>query len=412
MGGRGLRGMIDGVAEAQSIQVSASIGRVDVPSKAENSRRRDVHDPALDGLRGLAILGVVLNHSTFQIARPPGGVHALVYNWVQSGWLGVDAFFVLSGFLITGILVDARGDGARPRDRYFSAFYARRVLRIFPLYYLFLVGALLVWRVPTPRGAWGYWTYLANIMFVAAGPAPLSLAQLWSLPVEEQFYVVWPLAIAWTARRLRVPLCLAIILVSWVLTVAMTRAGEHTAAYLLTPTRAYALALGAFAALALRDPSLRRAVESWAKWVGLTAAAGLAVILSTPAFMNGTGWWSVDLESPLAAVLTASCIVAIMSGRRQLPLRRVLAWPPLVSCGVYSYAMYLLHMPVAIGVGMAVHSVWPSGVRAGSLLVVGSVVLLTWAVGWLSRRLVEQPFLSLKRFVPMPGSGLGAVPIL
>src|SRR5215475_2056891 len=102
----------------------------------------DRHVRAFDGLRGIAIVLVLLRHVGEDLpARRLGGV---VDAALSAGWLGVDVFFVLSGFLITGILLDARGDAAAPADGYFRRFYARRALRIFPLYYLFLAVTILI----------------------------------------------------------------------------------------------------------------------------------------------------------------------------------------------------------------------------------------------------------------------------
>src|SRR6187401_1524909 len=143
-------------------------------------RREAGFIPALDGLRGVAIILVMLHHLT--LYRPTAGIGGLIGDVLFFGWSGVDLFFVLSGFLITGILIDARG-----AERYFTTFYARRTLRIFPLYYLVLflafvvlpkfptVYSVLAGQVDVPPAEqvdlpqWPYWLYLTNVSIAARG---------------------------------------------------------------------------------------------------------------------------------------------------------------------------------------------------------------------------------------------------
>jgi len=165
------------------------------------------HVPALDGLRGLAILLVLARHTANEL-QPGRGLDVAVKRVLQVGWSGVDLFFVLSGFLITGILLDARGG-----RHYFRNFYMRRSLRIFPVYYgsLFVTFAVLPFFVATPlfavlqRNQLWYWTYLVNVLSPLTGGTgtPYNTAHLWSLAVEEQFYLLWP-AVVWVSgpRRL------------------------------------------------------------------------------------------------------------------------------------------------------------------------------------------------------------------
>ena len=171
--------------------------------------------PALDGLRGIAIILVMLHH--FTNYRPTSGIDGLIGSVVFFLWTGVDLFFVLSGFLITGILLDSRGS-----ERYFTTFYARRTLRIFPLYYLVLfvafvvlpqfpaVNAVLTGQVDLPP-QWPYWLYLENFSIAARGWVHGWVDVGWSLAIEEQFYLVWPLVIWLCPPRLLALLCAAII---------------------------------------------------------------------------------------------------------------------------------------------------------------------------------------------------------
>ncbi|MBD0321145.1 MAG: acyltransferase, partial [Gemmatimonadetes bacterium] len=175
---------------------------------AANPLRLRGHLPALDGLRGVAVALVVLLHFTLFV--PAGPVESFFSRGVGTGWMGVDLFFVLSGFLITGILYDSRDSPA-----YFRNFYARRSLRIFPLYYAYLFAIFAV----LPRvqaGAAGpaeesariwVWTYLSNVLFARGGweVMPGHTTHLWSLAVEEQFYLLWFAAVVMAPRRWLLP---------------------------------------------------------------------------------------------------------------------------------------------------------------------------------------------------------------
>ena len=186
-----------------------------------------------------------------------------LYHLSKSGWIGVDLFFVLSGFLITGILCDTR-----EAPGYFRYFYARRVLRIFPLYY----GFLLVWTMllawfpvfttgPAARLAgqqWWYWLYLANLHIgFASGPTPGEPTVFWSLAVEEQFYLLWPLVVAHLSRARLQAACLG----SWrslCLLVSRgmspSRPSDRPRPCTSDPTRMDALATGALLAVLAREP--------------------------------------------------------------------------------------------------------------------------------------------------------------
>ena len=212
--------------------------------------------PVLDGWRGFAILVVILHNGGFiayELDGPSGLVVVLTNTVLASGWVGVQLFFVLSGFLITGILVDTAG-----APRFFRSFYLRRTLRIFPVYYAFLAVYFLV--VPLlPGGAppgegqladqlW-YWTYLSNWLPLLEHPSgPLN--HLWSLAVEEQFYLVWPLLVVVSGRRF------PWVVLFFVVAAPLSRLGMHRAGlepeylYHFTNARADALAIGALVALA------------------------------------------------------------------------------------------------------------------------------------------------------------------
>jgi peptidoglycan/LPS O-acetylase OafA/YrhL len=321
---------------------------------------------------------------------------------LASGWLGVDVFFVLSGFLITGILLDARGETDQLADGYFRNFYARRTLRIFPAYYLFLVVVLCVGRPPMPHGTWWYWAYLTNVLIARHGwpDGTWETGHLWSLAVEEQFYLVWPAIIAWTPRRHLSALCLCLIVAAVTLRALLVYHGAALAGYVLMPARADTLVLGATLAIALRSgPRVRDAVTRAAPLVGSIALGALGVLFVTHGLDHRLSVGGLVLGSAAAAVATAACITRIGCGGR---IRRVLEWGPLVSFGTYSYAIYLVQLPLRGAVDYWFRdrlATWApmQAVAAEGLLLAGG----SWCIAWVSWRLVERPMLSLKRYVPM-----------
>jgi peptidoglycan/LPS O-acetylase OafA/YrhL len=226
------------------------------------------HLTAMDGVRGLAIFAVLLYHGTVGSIRAKGFGLLLLGSIFHMGWLGVDLFFGLSGFLITGILLDTTHD-----PRYFRTFYLRRALRIFPLYYGILL-AFAVLTIPLAirwNGTAGYLLlYLQNYigygrLTLATRFMPIHLEHLWSLAVEEQFYLIWP-AVVWVFRREGNVIGAALFVVIACPTLRyfyFDHGGFLQSAYLWTPFRADALAWGAIAAwLARYRP----------RWVGAVGA--------------------------------------------------------------------------------------------------------------------------------------------
>ena len=239
------------------------------------------HIPALDALRGVAVLAVLLYHFGSHTA-PEGTVGRLTSTLLRLGGSGVDLFFVLSGFLITGILYDSKG-----RGRYFRDFYVRRSLRIFPLYYVVLIGGLLVLPAlgvgvdagPASDRPW-LWVYGTNAVQATRGAYVFGwFDHFWSLAVEEHFYLVWPLVIAALGRRAAMGASLGCVATAVVSRWALVANGDHAiAAYVATPCRLDALAVGAFLALAARGPGGigRPVAVGDAEPAGLRGAARLA----------------------------------------------------------------------------------------------------------------------------------------
>src|SRR4051812_15765629 len=225
----------------------------DAASHAHKARKAQ-HIPALDGVRGLAILLVLIFHfSQLGYTPNPTGFRAVLQKATAAGWIGVDLFFVLSGFLITSILVEAKGS-----QGYFRNFYMRRVLRIFPLYYGVLavaavLGLVFYDRLPQEyRNVFHYqgglWAYLQNFIRIDW----MGFTHFWSLAVEEHFYLVWPALVFFLSRRAAMGVCVALIAAAIAIrTGRVLNHAEIEATYTWTFCRMDCLAIGSLLALAI-----------------------------------------------------------------------------------------------------------------------------------------------------------------
>ena len=363
--------------------------------------------PALDGLRGIAILLVMVHHLT--IYRPVDGVDKWIASIPLIGWCGVDLFFVLSGFLITGILIDTRGS-----RRYFTSFYARRTLRIFPLYYLVLFLALVVLPL-TPAlhlalvgpyelpPLWPYWLYLTNFSIADRGLVHGLLDVAWSLAVEEQFYLVWAIVVWLCPPRLLGPLCAAIIVVEPVTrAVALANGTPVLSVYVLTWFRLDGLATGALLAWLMR----RGLMPSLDRWLPAASIAGGAALIAV-IVMSGDAWWYRGWMQLAGYSLIALLGGAMVVGAISRPADH--AWPRLLSTGwlrafgKYSYCMYLTHLPVMRTVekyGFDPNEFEIVAPWIGQGLFYGASIGPTFAIAWLSWRYFEAPILRLKEKFP------------
>jgi peptidoglycan/LPS O-acetylase OafA/YrhL len=313
----------------------------------------DARVPGLDGLRGVAVLLVLMNN--LYPGYPQPYWDRIAYIVSNTGWMGVDLFFVLSGCLITGILLDTKRD----KD-YFRNFYARRVLRIFPLYF----GFLLVWVAIVSLSHWfdpraarsfldnqgWYWSYLANLKIAFRGWGDgLEPGGFWSLAVEEQFYLLWPLVVLASPPRRLVWICVGMIAtalllrVGWTLFVPGKQA--HLAVYVATPSRMDGLAAGALVAIGLRY-GLADRLRRWAP-----AVAAVTTFLLGALFVWRKGLPAGDpVVQTVGFTLIAACAAAYVTLAITLPAgsraQRVFAHPVLRFFGWYSYGIYVLQMPI------------------------------------------------------------------
>jgi peptidoglycan/LPS O-acetylase OafA/YrhL len=347
----------------------------------------------LDGLRAFAIIPVMLHHCW------PTGVW---WSFVgEAGWMGVDLFFVLSGYLITGILLKSKGEKNGYRQ-----FLGRRALRIFPLYYLCLAlfTAVAIFRPDhaswEAMKAWGgvgwFVVYLGNIhaAWMNSLPPVLSFATLWSLQVEEQFYLLFPIAVALLSlpnlRRFLIGCGIAAPLLRSAL--AIFAAHKSVAGYVLMPCRMDALAMGGILAILFRSGA--RPQASHAR-VACTMSAAVAAGLFFAALWHHPGATAYDpvMRSVGYSVVDFTCasllcwILLSPTGA----FTRVLRWRALVYTGQIAYGLYLLHEPVSwmarrlLG-NIETHSVFSVPITfAASFLAAG--------ISW---RFFESPFLALK----------------
>jgi len=315
--------------------------------------------------------------------------------------MGVDLFFVLSGFLITGILLDAIGQPARI---FYGNFYARRFLRLAPALCLFLVALFYLFpavglltasesRELGERQGW-YWSYLVNV-FVAIKhgfeSTPAGTAPLWSLSVEEQFYLVWPFLIARVRTPVRVRnLSIATVLVAMGLRALGWQLGHGgVVTYVLTFTRADALAWGALLAALLRMPN---GEETIARLRLPLLAIGAALLTIVANIDPEWPWWQgLPMQTigfpGLAMGFTGLVAFAITRPSRWL------AWRPLRTVGTYSYALYLWHSTVLVLLERVTQVHGVLFVPFGAL-----VCTIPVALSWIA---VERPALRLKRLFPM-----------
>lgn len=350
----------------------------------------------LDGLRALAVLAVISFHYTL------GTVWKNAITGL--GWAGVDLFFVLSGFLITSILL-----ASRERPHYFSTFYARRTLRIFPIYYCLLLVYLLAavaWGGPQ---SWTYWAmqafYLSSVVAYFHGwlfQAPVfvyaGLAVLWSLSIEELFYLLWAPVVRWVRPARLWPLLAAVILTAPVLRFALhTRAFPE---YEFLPARFDSLAWGAALALLLRrQPQDRQALPQRLRGLGW-CAGGAFVLLAVATGGSRSNLWMATFGYSLLAIAFAALIGwTVLRAGSATPLCRFLRWRPARRLGTVSYTTYLVHYPVLALVGAAATAWWgldPSrsvaGVFGRDVLSLVLALLLA-AASW---RWLESPLLRLK----------------
>ena len=351
--------------------------------------------PQLDGLRGVAIGLVLLHHFIYQFHAPMAEPLAtIVLSIANLGWSGVDLFFVLSGFLIGGILADARES-----DMYYSTFYIRRAFRILPLYlFLIFVGFLFIKIggnhvgtkevVPLHTAPWIYYmTFTQNFYFARHADAIWFLQVTWSLAVEEQFYLILPLLVRRVNRDKLLAVVVGLVVFFGLLRSVLYWHGDINTmqCYVLPFCRFDSLFIGVACALLLRD-------HIWVSWLQnhprlLQAATAL---FGCSFFLMDHYLWGRNLLLHTAGFTVVgifyACLMLSVLTQPHTLISRALSLGPLIRLGIVSYCIYLIHGPVLIIVeqivkpklGLSVTEVWVViglSVAATLLLAQGS-----WAI--------------------------------
>lgn len=355
----------------------------------------------LDGLRGFSLLFIVTFHSLI-VANP---TYVDWFGLVSWGHATLDIFFVLSGFLITAILLKAKGSVG-----YFRNYLTRRALRIFPAYFV-VIGLIFivlphfseVFYNSSTREEWlWYALYLQNVKTSLEGwPEYWYIAHLWSMSVEEQFYLLWPFAVAWLNRKQLIRLCVVIMGVSLLCKAIIMLIGDPGKfAHTSTLTRMGAIAMGAILASVERSTLAR--ILPYRGWIILAATAlyFVFIIVQPTIINNGVG----RLIAFMVSILVPALVIALIVLNR-LPqlMQRILSHPILLSMGTLSYGAYLLHYPIA-GLLYEHNADWLVPAMNNSPNLVGLmftliVFFVTLSAAKLMYHLIELPALKAKRHV-------------
>ena len=341
--------------------------------------------PQLDAIRGIAIVVVVI-HNLHGLNFPP---LSLVTKY---GWMGVDLFFVLSGFLITGILLDTN-----PSEHYFRNFYARRGLRIWPLYYAVLLFMFVIVPLLRPQDAgelfqrstpwWSYLVFLQNFLVSAPSLAAGPLGVSWSLAVEELFYLVWPFFVRYlSTERLQI--------IAWVVLLGspglrLDFLARHWIIYSNPFCRLDGLMAGALVAILVRKSRFAPGRLLKVAWVVFLVAVPLAITTAAYEVM----WLAFSMAAAASAAFVYLGLFEASAWFRALVTNRFL-----IFTGTISYALYLLHK-IPDDAFKRLH--WK---EAHPVLGFWTIVFISYMLAVASRYLLEKPFLNLKRFFETPSN--------
>jgi len=327
----------------------------------------------LDGLRGIAAVLIVAYH--------------LFTDYLPGCWAAVDVFFVLSGFLITGIVLQHGLSW-----RFLTAFYLRRGLRIWPIYYL-VIAILLLCRLGNSASLPYYLTYTQHLPWYWGSEMPswLLMQHTWTLALEEQFYLIWPVMVLLAGRRMSGVLAVGLAAIAILARVAGVN-------WWLLAGRCDGFALGGLLAVILADPNAETGHKRAMTWgVGLGALASLLVVLmaATGRLFDVGGPITMGVRTTVAS-LASFALVAFLICHAGHPLFALLRSRPLVYLGTISYGIYLYHHPIVLSSQPLGNLI---GVAPGPALYAIECAL-TLGIATLSWHLIERPILRLKDRIP------------
>ncbi|MEZ2218639.1 acyltransferase family protein [Rhizobium sp. RCC_161_2] len=346
----------------------------------------NTRDRQLDGLRTFAVAMVLYAH----FVAADGNF------W---GHLGVRLFFVISGFLITRLLLDARSAVQYEPSAALKSFYIRRALRIFPPYFAML-GFVWFVNLEGARGSLKWHAlYLSNYWYAIRDQwTPWVLCHTWSLSIEEQFYIVWPLVMLLAPRRMIERICVAVIVCSIAYRLCWPLTGTPSLMRDLLPSASMdALAAGALLA------AYRGRTDAWPQWMRLswmplTVAAVITLWLRsepTTPLLDWTVWIGSEVFPLVPLVMLVGCCSSGLGG----PIGRLLELPPIMTIGRISYGIYLFH-PIVLSLIVKAQPWIPVNVseQGPARFVIGSTATLILAsISW---AFFEKPLNSLKRYFP------------
>ncbi len=358
------------------------------------------HIPALDGIRGLAIVLVLLYHcfpSLYKIGT-------------ELGWIGVDLFFVLSGFLITGILLETKS-----RPYYFQTFFVRRVLRIFPLYYFFLIVFFLVLPLFTTKEwlkgyqylyenqIW-YWLYVPNWLIVVDNQwPPVSkpiLNHFWSLAIEEQFYLFWPFVVYFVNKKVLKNICLYLILQSLIIRNIILSTGQNDfITYVFTFARLDPICVGSLCAVLIREEGMKIYIERITPFVLFVSVFLLGGIILLSKNLTLTNPYFIRIGYLLIAFMFGSFLIYALSKKNLINTvtqTGILRWFGKYSYGIYIYhwSFYVLFNPFFLEQFSFINNLSWRGMASS---IVSTIIILLISV--LSWHLFEKHILKLKGII-------------
>ncbi len=357
--------------------------------------------PELDGIRGIAILFILVWHYLLgEVGAPPP-----LFRFLNITSSGVDLFFVLSGFLIGGILLDHRD-----AKNYFRVFYARRVCRIFPIYFAWLLmyallnpvryhlhlGTAADWSLKPQLPLWSYATFLQNFLQAKRSTfGPFWLAPTWSLAVEEQFYLLLPLVIRFTPRR-----WLPALLGAFVVVAPFARAFVYDpqqgriASTVLLICRTDSLLLGVLCAWMVRQEGGPERIVRWAPALRILFLSGVGFAMLTE-YVPETRMSRVAHDSALAVAYTCLVMLALYTPRS--PFSCMSRWLWLRRLGIIAYGTYLIHETVLGVVFGFARGRWPYILGWSDLLLNIPALAVTICIATISWRWFEKPIVSFGR---------------